>query len=155
MSKLKSLDTLKYLRECLEERYYKNELDLIEKDLNILQIFKEAIEIERMLPPEIEMTKNNTFIFQEAIRVHEKRIEETVKQALRKWVLENACPNEIMAFEIVKEKGLSTNELWFIKAGKSWEEYTETMKEIYYDDESVENNLKTKGEYELLKEVIK
>ena len=58
------------------------------------------------------------------------------------------------ALEIIVEKGLSTNELWFIKNDKSWEEYTEIMKEIYFDDSYVEKNLKTQEEYNLLKEIM-
>ena len=152
MSKLKSLDTLERIIRYNDLRNPvkgQTELvDLIEKDLNILQIFKEAIEIERVLPPEIEMTKNNTFIFQEAIRVHEKRIEETVKQALRKWVLENACPTEIRAFEIIKELfdfdfalRFPNNQPMLRITNKRTNEYWEIPI--------------SKGEYELLKEVIK
>ena len=70
-------------------------------------------------------------------------------------MLEQQNNEKHKVLRIIVEKGLSLNELWFIKQNKSWEEYTETMKEIYFDDECVEKNLKTKGEYELLKEYFK
>ena len=60
----------------------------------------------------------------------------------------------ISAIDIVKEKGLSTNELWFIKNDKSFEEYTETLKELYWGDEDLDKRLKTEEEYTLLKEIF-
>lgn len=38
----KGLEALKYLRECLEQRYYKEQLDTIENELKALEIIKET-----------------------------------------------------------------------------------------------------------------
>lgn len=59
------------------------------------------------------------------------------------------------AFDIIKEKGLSTDELWFIKNDKSFKEYAETLKELHYGDETLEERLKTEDEFYLLKEALR
>lgn len=57
--------------------------------------------------------------------------------------------------EIIKEKGLSLNELWYIERNEPWSVYIEKMREVYFDDTCVEDGkLKTKEEYDLLKEVL-
>jgi hypothetical protein len=61
---------------------------------------------------------------------------------------------ELRALEIIDKKGLSTNELWFIKNDKSFEEYTETLKELYWGDEALDKWLKTEDEFKLLREVF-
>lgn len=58
------------------------------------------------------------------------------------------------ALEVIKVKGLSINDIAFIKNGESWETYVETMKQLYWGDEHLDKVLKTKQEYELLKEVL-
>ena len=61
----------------------------------------------------------------------------------------------LKALEIIKEKGLSLNELWYIERNEPWSVYIEKMREVYFDDECVvENKLKTQEEYGLLKEVL-
>lgn len=73
-----------------------------------------------------------------------------------KYFIEETIDNDkkLKAFEIIKEKGLSTNEIAFIKNGESWETYVETMKELYWGDEHLDKVLKTKEEFDLLKEVL-
>lgn len=68
--------------------------------------------------------------------------------------LEERIEKYLKAIDIMDEKGLSIVEISCIKASKSWEEYTQRMKEIkeiYFDDECVETILKTEEEYDLLK----
>ncbi len=62
---------------------------------------------------------------------------------------------KLKAFEIVKEKGLSINDIAFIRNGESWETYVETMKQLYWGDEHLDRVLKTQEEYDLLKELLK
>ena len=62
---------------------------------------------------------------------------------------------KLKAFEVIKEKGLSTNELWFIKNDKPFEEYNETIRELYFGVEGTEKELKTKEEFDLLKEALR
>lgn len=66
----------------------------------------------------------------------------------------NALEKELKVLNIVRRKGLSTNELWFIKNDKSFEEYTETLKELYWGDETLDKRLKTEDEFKLLREVF-
>ena len=87
-------------------------------------------------------------------RLEELELEHKMEHTLR-IRLENIVYEKSEILRIIKEKGLSLNELWFIKQNKSWEEYTETMKEIYFDDECIEKNLKTQAEFDLLKEWLK
>ena len=61
----------------------------------------------------------------------------------------------LKALEIIKEKGLSLNELWYIKQNEPYSVYIEKMREVYFDDECVvEGKLKAQEEYELLREVL-
>lgn len=66
----------------------------------------------------------------------------------------NIIEKSLKALEIIKEKGLSINDIAFIKNGISWETYVETMKELYWGDERLNKILKAQEEYELLKEVL-
>lgn len=59
------------------------------------------------------------------------------------------------AFDIIKEKGLSTDELWFIKNDKPFEEYVETLRELNYGDDTLEERLKTEDEFYSLKRAMK
>ena len=61
---------------------------------------------------------------------------------------------KLKAFEIIKKKGLSVNDIAFIRNKESWETYIETMKQLYYGDEHLDKVLKTQEEYDLLKEVL-
>lgn len=57
--------------------------------------------------------------------------------------------------EIIKKKGLSINDIAFIKNRKSCETYIKTMKKLYWSDEYLDRVLKTKEEYDLLKKYLK
>lgn len=59
------------------------------------------------------------------------------------------------AFDVIKEKGLSTDELWFIKNDKPFGEYVETLRELNYGDETLEERLKTEDEFYSLKRAMK
>lgn len=82
------------------------ELKEAEENKAMLDIFKNALTVERAIPPELEIKeseKGNSYVFKEAVKIHEIRIEEMYKKALREWVLKNAFPKELKAFEIIKE----------------------------------------------------
>lgn len=77
-----------------------------QEDKKMLDIFKNALTVERDIPPELEIKESEkgcSYIFKEAVKIHENRIEETLKKALKEWVLKNAFPKELKALEIIKE----------------------------------------------------
>ena len=85
------------LCECIEQ-----ELKQAQKDKEMLDIFKNAITIERQIPPELEIKeseKGSSYVFREAVKIHENRIEEMLKKSLREWVLKNAFPEELKRLE--------------------------------------------------------
>lgn len=64
---------------------------------------------------------------------------------------------ELKALEIIKEKGLSMGDIAFIENGYCWESYAgfETMQAQYWGyEDKLYKTLKTKEEYELLKEAL-
>lgn len=87
-------------------------LDIIEEELKQaeenekwLNVFKNALTIERQIPPELEIKESengNTYVFREAVKIHENRIEEMLKKSLREWVLKNAFPKELEVLDIIK-----------------------------------------------------
>ena len=116
-----------------------------QKDKEMLNVFTNALTIERDIPPELEIKeseKGTSYIFREAVKIHENIIEEKIKKALRKWVLKNAFPKELKALEIIKDK--EVNVFIFLHSGD-----LET-----YNDMVEENRKFTQEEYDLLKEVL-
>lgn len=68
----------------------------------------------------------------------------------------NVIEKTLKAFEIIKKKGLTKNEIFMIKMSYPYNEFKETTTDLYgvgYSEYSL--LLKTKEEYELLKEVLK
>ena len=58
---------------------------------------------------------------------------------------------QLKAIEIISKKGLNTNELFMIKKNMSWVDYVDLFCELYYGDEDMTKNLKTKREWAILK----
>lgn len=68
----------------------------------------------------------------------------------------NVVEKTLKAFEIIKKKRLNATEIYMIRMSYPYEEYKETVIGLYgssYSDYA--HLLKTKEEYELLKEVLK
>lgn len=149
----KELETIKYLLEqCVNESIKKDLLDIektlkqAQEDKEMLNIFKNALTIERDIPPELEIKESEkgcSYVFKEAVKIHENRIEEMLKKSLRKWVLKNAFPKELKALEIIKEKNVKIDVL----------KYQSDV--VFYNMAVFEKEEKlTQEEYDLLKEVL-
>ena len=138
-----------YLNERLDIiekslKVYEKKLEQAQKDKDMLNIFKNALTIERDIPPELEIKESEkgcSYVFREAVKIHENRIEEMCKKSLREWVLKNAFPKELKALEIIKDKLYSWSKQY-----------------IYTDEQRVSNVLTIYDiddkEKKLLKEVL-
>lgn len=113
MSKgLKALETIKHTTDLYrpnELNGYKNEIDLIEKDLEqkqeqdkVLKIVKGAI--TRELREDVEFTPKDdgTFDINTLVDYSLKYLREKEKEILRIWVLQNCFPKELKALEVIK-----------------------------------------------------
>lgn len=122
-----------------------DKLKKMQEDKEMLNIFKNALTIERDIPPELEIKESEkgcSYVFKEAVKIHENRIEEMLKKSLREWVLKNAFPKELKALDIIKKKRVDV--CWIIEMkNKTLEDYNGTH--VYE---------LTKEEYDLLKEVL-
>lgn len=78
-----------------------------------------------------------------------------LEQCEIKPLYDEEIQKKLKALEFIKEKGLSINDIAFIKNGETYETYIETMKVLYWRDEHLDKVLKTKEEYDLLKEILK
>ena len=122
---------------------------------NVIKTLKEIIEFSQMLP-HIEPNKDNGFNIMSAVSINIQRdIENKERELLRKWVLETCFPKELKALEIIKEKTLTINDLYWLKNG-NYREYRKNLEILYFgvEKEHLQKVLKTQEEYDLLKEVL-
>lgn len=107
----KGLEALEKLRETLSYEMdginFMNEVETIEKDLKMLDIFQGALTIEHHEPITVEHNHNNDTVelfVKQAYEIRKNQIEKDMRQALREWVLKNAFPKEIKTLEIISDK---------------------------------------------------
>ena len=137
-------------RECLV---------VIEKALNTLELFKNALRLNTT-QTEIGVTRdvegNATISYDTNFEFIKKTLDEEYRKVLREWVLENACPKEVEALKIIKEKGLHYLEAALIQGNTSYEDYCNEMSITLgiSNRPMIDSKIKTKEEYNLLKEVL-
>lgn len=124
-----------------------------EENEKLLNVFRNALTIERDIPPELEIKESEkgcSYVFKEAVKIHENRIEEMYKKSLREWVFKNAFPKELAVLEIIKRKKVDVSILVRLIAIslEPLKEYNDTI----WGDEK-ENRL-TEEEFEILKEAL-
>lgn len=138
-------------------------VDLIETELkekeqqdSVLKTLKEVIAFAKKLPDiEFDDDGNIQGIFGAVGMNIQRQIENKKRELLRKWVLETCFPKELKALEIIKEKTLNVNDLYWLKNG-NYKEYRKNLEILYsgVEEEHLQKILKTKEEYDLLKEVL-
>ena len=151
----KELDALTYLKENKRRHWLDGDtsnecLKTIERGLNVLELFKNALRLNTT-QTEIGVTRdvegNATINYETTFDFIKNTLDEEFKKVLREWVLENACPKEYKALKIIKNKKVDMTELlgYF-----EWENGFS-----YYNEYRWEEQKLTKEEYEFLKEVFK
>lgn len=128
-----------------------DKLKEMQEDKEMLNIFKNALTVERNIPPELEIKESEkgcSYVFKEAVKIHENRIEEMLKKSLKEWVLKNAFPKELKALDIIKEKKVDTTTLFICFKDYNLETYNECVNPL-----AGELSL-TQQEYDLFKEVL-
>lgn len=93
--------TMKYNFDNIEK-----ELKQAEKDREMLNIFKNALTIERIEPKPTSMKIENDGsivcpLVQNIIKIRQTELNDNLRKSLREWVLKNAFPKELKALEII------------------------------------------------------
>ena len=124
----------------------KEDYEILEKDLQMLDIFQGALTIERHEPIMVEHNHSNDAVelfIKQTYKIKENQIEKDICQKLREWVLKNAFPKELKALEIIKKK--KVNVFWLFNS-KDVDEYNSAFYQEW--------RYLTQKEYDLLKEVL-
>lgn len=99
-----------------ENTYYqmdRTRFVIIENALKSLETLRKALTISyRETPMSVTRDENGVTINSEvSLDITRNAIDEEFRKSLRQWILENACPKEVRALEIIKERRLDVNEL--------------------------------------------
>ena len=86
--------------------HQKENKSIIEKELNVLEIFKNALTIEHheLLP--VEINKNETdigLLVKNIATIRQNKLDNELRKELREWVLKNAFPKELKALEELRK----------------------------------------------------
>lgn len=137
---------LEFVKNGLDRMFINGSFETIETALTALETLRNALIISyKETPMSVTRDENGVTINSEvSLDFTRNAIDEEYIKALRQWVLENACPKEVEALKIIKEKGV---EVGFLKDCKILKAYNES-RDVPWSKEL------TQDEFDFLKGVI-
>ena len=90
--------------ECYE--IIEKELKQAEENEKLLNIFKNALTIEHHDYPMVELDHNEdsvNYFVKQFYTIKQNELDKSMREALREWVLKNAFPKELKAFDIIRK----------------------------------------------------
>ena len=124
------------------------DIGILEAALISLETLRKALTISyKETPMTVTRDENGVTINSEvSLDITRNAIDEEFRKSLRQWILENACPKEVEALKIIKNKKVNAND--FI----GFMEWANGLN--YYNEYCFKEEQLTQEEYDLLKEVL-